>query len=290
MVHFNLDYRRNLVLYWRQFYPNWIIPKGYHVHHIKPKSTYADKSDPRINHPRNLIALHPDDHVSIHKLRGDKFVTKSFVSIANAKCSEDHKRNLSRALTDVPKTAMAKMNMKIAKHIIQSNGLSSAQNAAMKSAATMHNNGGHQKRFSKQMKTKAAIEWKDKHSKICKYCSSGPYYLSNYNMYHGENCLNHSDTNKAAINKEQRSLLKIGENNPEFAGYYHTPWGKYASRPLAINASAVNLCKDRLSDLCKNPNKIISQMAATRTKVLSNHQVGLTHREAGFWFESKGAF
>lgn len=73
------NYRRNLELYWRQFCPQWTIPVGFHVHHIKPKVTFENKDDPRIHHPRNLIALHPDDHLLIHKLRGDKFVNNSMI-------------------------------------------------------------------------------------------------------------------------------------------------------------------------------------------------------------------
>jgi hypothetical protein len=38
--------------------------------------------DYKINHPTNLIALHPDDHVSIHKNRGDKYVSDTFMTIA----------------------------------------------------------------------------------------------------------------------------------------------------------------------------------------------------------------
>jgi len=58
-------HRKNLVNYWRQFIPNWEIPKGFHVHHIVPRC--AGGSDDA----KNLIALHPDDHASIHRLRGD---------------------------------------------------------------------------------------------------------------------------------------------------------------------------------------------------------------------------
>ena len=76
------DYKRNLILYWRQFYPQWTIPQGYHVHHIKPKSLFKDKNDSRIHHPKNLIALHVDDHVTIHKCRGDSTAKNNFIRIA----------------------------------------------------------------------------------------------------------------------------------------------------------------------------------------------------------------
>ena len=74
------NYRSNLTKFWQQYYPNWTIPNGYHVHHIKPKSTFSDPNDPRIHHPKNLITLHPDDHASIHKCRGDKYLSNNFIT------------------------------------------------------------------------------------------------------------------------------------------------------------------------------------------------------------------
>ena len=79
MKYHPTNYRQNLISYWRQFYPEYQIPTGYHVHHIKPKGTFADLNDPRIHHPRNLIALHPDDHFTIHICRGDKYINAPFM-------------------------------------------------------------------------------------------------------------------------------------------------------------------------------------------------------------------
>lgn len=97
-------YRQNLINYWRQFYPNWSIPEGYHVHHIKPKCLFEDKNDFRIHHPRNLIALHPDDHISIHRCRGDAFVDVisnspifSITGIKRKPFTDEHKRKLREA-------------------------------------------------------------------------------------------------------------------------------------------------------------------------------------------------
>ena len=89
------NYRSNLTKYWRQFYPNWTIPDGHHVHHIKPKSTFSDPNDPRVHHPRNLIALHPDDHISIHYCRGDKHIANGFLSIRDRKQTEATKIKIS---------------------------------------------------------------------------------------------------------------------------------------------------------------------------------------------------
>jgi hypothetical protein len=76
------DYKRNLIQYWRQMNPLYNIPNGFTVHHITPKTVAKDSgwTEEQINHPRNLIALHPDDHISIHRLRGDK-INDNFIRV-----------------------------------------------------------------------------------------------------------------------------------------------------------------------------------------------------------------
>jgi len=96
-IYTHSNYRLNLTRYWQQFYPLWKIPIGYHVHHIKPKSLFKDKDDPRMHHPRNLIALHPDDHISIHKLRGDSWLQGKFLLIAGMKPSAATRKKMSEA-------------------------------------------------------------------------------------------------------------------------------------------------------------------------------------------------
>jgi len=83
-------YRQNLINYWRQWYPEWEIPKGFHVHHIIPQSCGGS------NHPSNLIALHPDDHVAIHKNRGDRFAG-NIISTIGRTLTEETKRKMSEA-------------------------------------------------------------------------------------------------------------------------------------------------------------------------------------------------
>jgi len=91
------NYRKNLIQYWRQFYPDWNIPKGFHVHHIKPKSLFKD--DPRAHHPRNLIALHPDDHVSIHRLRGDA-TTGNFIRVGGRVFGYTHSEETKKKIAN----------------------------------------------------------------------------------------------------------------------------------------------------------------------------------------------
>lgn len=70
-----MNYRRILTNYWKQFNPDYMIPKGFHVHHIIPRSCGGSDD------ANNLIALHPDDHASIHINRGDVKSGK-FIKIA----------------------------------------------------------------------------------------------------------------------------------------------------------------------------------------------------------------
>lgn len=114
-IAYTTNHRRNLVLYWRQFNPQWCIPPGYHVHHIKPKCTFANKDDPRIHHPSNLIALHPDDHVSIHRNRGDKFVSEHFIwHIAGKRWTEESKLKISKTRMGHIVTAETRKKLSIA--------------------------------------------------------------------------------------------------------------------------------------------------------------------------------
>lgn len=97
-VEYNNNARRNLTLFWKQFYPQWEIPTGFHVHHIKPKCTFEDRDDLRIHHPSNLIALHPDDHLTIHRCRGDKWIQEHFVMrVAGQKFPADVRLKMSKA-------------------------------------------------------------------------------------------------------------------------------------------------------------------------------------------------
>lgn len=66
------NYRQKYIE-WREKQNLSPMPSNFQVHHIKPKSIcLLDGWDEnRIHSPSNLIGLHPDDHESIHKLRGD---------------------------------------------------------------------------------------------------------------------------------------------------------------------------------------------------------------------------
>ena len=37
MKYHPTDHRKNITEFWRQFFPDYEIPNGYHVHHIYPR-------------------------------------------------------------------------------------------------------------------------------------------------------------------------------------------------------------------------------------------------------------
>lgn len=80
-IYTERNYRYNITLFWRQFFPDYVIPDGHHVHHIYPKCLCVQDgwTDARINHPRNLIVVHPVEHLAIHLARGDRFIKEKFI-------------------------------------------------------------------------------------------------------------------------------------------------------------------------------------------------------------------
>lgn len=81
-----------------------------------------------------------------------------------------------------------------------------------------------------------------------------------------------------------------GENSNLFKGWYHTPFGKFASSyeaEIAINnqitdSSIQNWCKQR----CHNPISKISYVQSKYLQTLGDDIIGKTFHEIGFWFES----
>ena len=95
-IYHPTNYRKNIITYWRQWYPNWNIPTSYHVHHITPR--YVCKQQgikiDEMNHPSNLITLHPDDHVSIHRHRGDHTAASLLESRFTEQASHKYKMKI----------------------------------------------------------------------------------------------------------------------------------------------------------------------------------------------------
>jgi hypothetical protein len=90
-IYHPTNYRKNFITYWRQWHPQFIIPKGYVIHHKHPQSLCKQEgwTLEDTNHPRNLIALHPDDHVTIHRCRGDK-ISDTFINVCGDRTGSKH--------------------------------------------------------------------------------------------------------------------------------------------------------------------------------------------------------
>ena len=172
-INYNNNPRRNLRLYWKQFYPSWDIPTGYHVHHIKPKCTFADPSDPKIHHPSNLIALYPDDHYTIHKCRGDTYITKKFVtSITGQKLSLKTKQRMRK-----PKSKEHCENIRKAR-------LGTTLKQETKDKISIAHEG---MKLSAETKRKISEEVKSRTKAECPYCLRS-FDPGNYKQHHGDKC------------------------------------------------------------------------------------------------------
>ena len=74
-----------------------------------------------------------------------------------------------------------------------------------------------------------------------------------------------------------------GEDNHEFRGYYHTPWGKFATRQAASNSCEFFFSAKRVAKACKENERIV-----WRTRIsepVPQEWVGKSYKELGFWFE-----
>lgn len=151
-IYSNTNHRKNLIKYWRQYNPLYEIPKGFHVHHITPRSIAKQQGwgDAKINHPKNLVALHPDDHISIHKNRGDHFIHSNFLqligfnkngcTIEGAAKAVITKRNIiNNEGLDIFQQASKKM-VSTRRNTIGDDGLNIIQRASIKRKQTMFEN------------------------------------------------------------------------------------------------------------------------------------------------------
>lgn len=80
---------RNYRQVYREYWGS--IPRGFHVHHIVPKSEGGS------DEIKNLIALHPDDHISIHLNRGDKKSASGVWVMRNGHSIETRKKISDKA-------------------------------------------------------------------------------------------------------------------------------------------------------------------------------------------------
>lgn len=87
--------------------------------------------------------------------------------------------------------------------------------------------------------------------------------------------------------RKKYSSSKTGNKNPNFKGYYITPWGEFESSRLAAKESS--LSDVAVLNFCTiNNNKVISNLSVLRSKgYLTEKHIGKTPKELGFAFKEK---
>jgi group I intron endonuclease len=81
-----------------------------------------------------------------------------------------------------------------------------------------------------------------------------------------------------------------GEKSTRFLGFYHVPWGRYATSRQAAHESKGLISHLTVQKNCRNPDKIISKQAFGASAYLQSFGpsvIGKSWRELGFWFEPK---
>lgn len=76
--------------------------------------------------------------------------------------------------------------------------------------------------------------------------------------------------------------VMYGEDNPEFKGYYITPWGKFASSYEASEKCPYGIQRKRIPVACNEPNTMIKRQ---KPITLPKEWIGKTYGELGFSFE-----
>lgn len=92
--------------------------------------------------------------------------------------------------------------------------------------------------------------------------------------------------NNPMCNRESRikcSKSKMGLNNPNSIGLYHTPWGVYESAKSAADSCQIKINPSTISSYCKNSFNIPNTRTMKRSPLLSIEMEGKTFGELGFY-------
>lgn len=86
--------------------------------------------------------------------------------------------------------------------------------------------------------------------------------------------------------KQNLSISKQGKKNPNFAGYFVTPWGTYESSRAAANGCPVEITANYILRLCRSNNQVpINLLSVCRSKAyLTKGHIGFTPHQLGFSF------
>lgn len=97
---------------------------------------------------------------------------------------------------------------------------------------------------------------------------------------------------KSPLYKKKKSLehtkkiqkAKEGKNNPNWEGYYVTPWGTFDSLKKAIFEAPIpnSLERATLRRWCRNNNKVITKFAIVKSTYLTEDSEGFSFAELGF--------
>lgn len=86
--------------------------------------------------------------------------------------------------------------------------------------------------------------------------------------------------------KKKLSDYNTGENNPQFIGYFITPWGKFCSTVEAVKNSPVKISTWTINRWCKKDNhKQVHQSGVNKSLYLKKEDIGKTFNQLGFNFE-----
>lgn len=88
--------------------------------------------------------------------------------------------------------------------------------------------------------------------------------------------------------KKNYSNSKLGKKNPNFKGYFLTPWGTFESSRQASKSCPVKITAPYIVNLCIYKNDIpINLLSVCRSKeYLTKDHIGKTPAELGFSFEA----
>lgn len=94
---------------------------------------------------------------------------------------------------------------------------------------------------------------------------------------------------RSDLTKQNLSISKLGKKNPNFVGYFVTPWGRYESSRAAAKDCPVDITANYILRLCCSNNQIpINLLSVCRSKAyLTKDHIGFTPQQLGFSFTPK---
>lgn len=258
LTYTKTNYRKNIVKFLRQFDPDYSIPKGYHVHHIVPKSEAKRLgwTKEQINHPSNLMVLSPEDHIQIHIDRGDKITKNLFLSMKYYVPDDKHRDNISKSLK----------GRKLSESHLENRTKAQTDNLLYKFT--------HKTNVSFVATRKRVLNsLKMAYPTLCNMINHG-------SIWKGWTCVKIENITE----NSEDEIKNIYKQVNYFQGWYVTPFGKFTS------TESIPLPKNSVSRWCHRPDRQISLAGYSRATYLQSRGsrefvTSKTYRDLGFWFE-----